>query len=230
MLRFIQIGNALPCSFPVSFSDTFEPGMIGQLGLQGNDIVCGVSDGSNPIGIIDDYQTNTFTAPAIDEVVTAPVSAITIINGVRVAAGDVNWPLKNPNVTPYSFVTSPVDVALNPRNGMITFPAGTPLNFDADGDGIADSIRTVVSYSFQIPNMPGENSCLASGKVTVWFGRGLYQCDKYESNQRYPLNAVLYCSSRGLLTTQQEDPSHPGIAIVTGPPTALFGTLEFLWI
>jgi hypothetical protein len=228
MLRFVQVGNQLPASFPYDANDNFQPGMIGQLKLVGNDICCGTSDGSNPIGIIDDYATHAFSAPAIDEVVIAPVYAITIENNIPVAASDVNWPLQNPNVIPYSFVTSPVDVALTPRNGMITFPAGTPLNFDSNGDGIPDSIRTVVSYSYQIPNIMGENTCIASGKITIWFGRAIMQTDQYETNQRYPLNAVLFCSHRGLLTTQQEDPSHPGIAIVTGPPSALLGTMEFL--
>ena len=52
------------------------------------------------------------------------------------------------NIIPQSFRSSPLDVALVPRNGVIIFPAGTQLNFDKDGDGHYDSIRTTVSYTY----------------------------------------------------------------------------------
>jgi hypothetical protein len=229
-LKIVQVGNSIPVSYPVNSTAEFEPGMIGQLMLQGSNIVCGVSDGRAPFGIIDDYKTRAFSAPSIDEEVVAVAPAVVEQNGRLVAAADVKWELKNPNVIPSSFVTSPVDVALNPRNGLITFPAGTPLNFDQDGDGQYDSIRTVVSYTYQIPNISGDDSTIASGKVTIWFQRGIFQTDKYETNQRYPLNAILFVSENGLLTTQQPSDEHPGVAIVTGPPTALFSTIELLWI
>jgi hypothetical protein len=35
--------------------------MIGQLGVIGNNIVCGVSDGTAPLGIIDDIKVRAFT-------------------------------------------------------------------------------------------------------------------------------------------------------------------------
>ena len=123
-----------------------------------------------------------------------------------------------------------MDVALFPRNGMILFPAGTALNFDFDGDGIPDAIRTVVSYTYQIPNVSGDDSTLGSGHITVWFQRGIFQTDMYETNQRYPLNSILFVSENGRLTTSQPNEDYPGVAMVTGPPTAAFGTLEFVWL
>lgn len=229
-LKLVQIGNNLPISYPVDTDDEFEPGMIAQLKMRGNNIVCGISDGHAPIGIIDDYKTRAFTAPSIDEVVIAQAISVIERNGQLITNSDVKWELQNPNIIPTSFVTNPVDVALIPRNGVIVFPAGTVLNFDADGDGIPDSIRTVVSYSYQIPNFTGEDTTLGSQKVTVWFGRGIYQTDKYETNQRYPLNSILFCSERGLLTSCQSFPEQPGIAILTGPPSAIFSSIEFMWI
>lgn len=229
-LKFVQVGNALPISYPVDPSAEFEPGMIAQLKLVGNNIVVGVSDGSAPFGILDDYKTRAFTSPSIDEVVIANNLAVVDSGGRLVTAVDSRWNLLNPNILPSSFITSPVDVELNPRNGMIIFPAGTALNFDYDGDGVLDSIRTVVSYTYQVPNVPGEDSTLGSGAATVWFMRGIYQTDKYETNQRYPLNAVLFCSENGLFTSSQPSEDHPGIAIVTGPPTSLYSTLELLWL
>jgi len=229
MFRIVQAGNALPTSYPVDPSAEFEPGMIAQLGVIGNNIVCGVSDGTAPIGIIDDIKTRAFTSTSIDEPVI--VKAPAIQQGNRYfAAIDVRKDMRNSNVISSSFITSPVDVELIPRNGMVIFPAGTELNFDEDGDGIPDSIRTVVSYTYQIANVPGDDTTIASGKVTVWFQRMIAQVDKYETNRRYPVNANLFVSERGLLTTQQPTPNHPAVAIVTGPPTAIFGTLEFLWL
>ena len=56
MLRLIQIGNSLPVSFPVDPTSVFQPGQIGQLKVIGNEIVCGISDGTAPFGIIDDIN------------------------------------------------------------------------------------------------------------------------------------------------------------------------------
>jgi hypothetical protein len=228
MLRLVQIGNSLPISYPADSSSQFQPGMIGQLGVIGNNIVCSVSDGTAPFGIIDDIRTSVFTAPAINEIVIASAVGVDV-GGVLVAATDVQALLKNPNVVPSSFTAS-VDCELVPRNGAVIFVAGTPLNFDIDGDGIPDSIRTVVSYTWQIPNVPGDDSVIASGKVTLFFTRGLYQTDQYETNQQYPVNANLFVSESGLLTTRQASEAHPGVALCTGPPGSVVGTLEFLWL
>jgi hypothetical protein len=203
--------------------------MIAQLGVTGNNIVAGVSDGTAPLGIIDDIKTRAFTAPSVDEVVIAAAPGVQQ-GGRLVSAVDVRQELNNPNIIPSSFITSPVDVELVPRNGVVIFPAGTVLNFDADGDGVADSIRTVVSYTYQIPNVPGDDTTTASGKVTIWFQRGIFQTDQYETNRRYPINANLFVSENGKLTSQQATPDHPGVAVVTGSPSAIFGTLEFMWL
>ena len=227
-LKIVQIGNALPVSYPVDPTAEFEPGMIAQLYLRGNQLVCGVSDGRAPFGIIDDFKTRAFTAPSIDEVVIAQAPAINE-GGKLVTPVDIKQELINPNVIPHSFITT-LDVALVPRNGMVIFPAGTELNFDADGDGVNDSIRTVVSYTYQIPNVSGDDSTAGSGKVTVWFQRGIFQTDMYETNQRYPLNAILFVSENGKLTTSQPSEDYPGIAMVTGPPTAAHGSLELVWL
>jgi hypothetical protein len=64
----------------------------------------------------------------------------------------------------------------------------------------------------------------------VWFTRLIAQTDQYETNQRYPINANLFVSEEGKLTTRQPSPNHPGVAIVTGTPTSVFSSLEFLWV
>lgn len=231
MLRLVQPGNALPTQFPVDPDAIFEPGQIGQLGVMGQTIVCGVSDGTIPIGILDDIKTVAFTAPAIDEDVRVQAVGVVDPNTNKlVSAVDVAKQLKNPNIVPSSFTTNPVDVELVERNGVVIFPAGTELNFDMDGDGIADAFQTTVSYSYQIPNVPGDDSTQPSGKVTIWFQRMIAITDKFETNQRYPVGANLFVSESGLLTTRQVSAEHPGIALVTGPPTSIFRSLEFMWL
>ena len=232
MLRIVQSGNALPFSFPVDPNAEFEPGQIAQLTIIGNQVVCGVSDGTAPMGIIDDIKKNAFSSTSIDEVVIAPIpDGIISSSGANlITTVDVKAELRNPNIVDSSFISRNVDVALNSRNGVITFVAGTILNHDADGDGIPDAIRTVVSYTYQIPNVPGDNSTAASGRITVWFQRMIAATDAFETNQRYPVNAPLFVSESGLLTTRQIAPDYPSVAIVTAPPISIHGSLEFMWL
>lgn len=227
--RIVQGGNALPFSFPVDPNAEFQPGQIAQLNVLGNNVVCGVSDGSAPIGLIDDIKTNAFTAPSINETIIVSATGV-LSNGVLVTPVDIKAELANPNVTAASFITNPVDVSLIPRNGVVVFPAGTELNIDLDGDGTADGIRTVVNYSYQVPNIIGDDSTQGSARITVWFQRMIAETNQFETNQTYPINANLFCSETGMLTTRQPTIDHPGIAIVTGSPTSVFSSLEFLWI
>ena len=143
---------------------------------------------------------------------------------------DIKIELNNPNVLPSSFISIPVDVQLIPRNGVIIFPAGTPLNYDLLGTCQPNAIKTNVRYTYQIPNIIGDDSTQGSNRVTVWFQRMLFQTDKFETNQIYPLNANLFVSEVGLLTTRQPAPNYPAVAIVTAPPTPILGFLEALWL
>jgi len=206
--------------------------MIAQLTLAGLQVVCGVSDGTAPMGIIDEMKKNAFSATSIDEVVIVPAAAVATSGpgGSLITSVDIKTELVNPNVVESSFISNPVDVVLIPRNGVITFLAGTTLNFDADGDGLADSIRTVVSYTYHVPNVPGDDTTFASGRVTVWFQRMIAATDSFETNRRYPLNAPLFVSEGGMLTTRQIADDYPAVALVTGPPTSIASSLEFMWL
>lgn len=232
MFRIVQSGNALPFSFPVDPNAEFEPGQIAQLTLIGNQVVCGISDGTAPMGIIDDIKKKAFSAASIDEVLIVPIpDAIVTGSGANlVTTVEVKAELRNPNIVESSFVSRNIDVALNGRNGVVTLLSGTQLNNDQDGDGIPDSIRTVVSYTYQIPNVPGDDSTAASGRITVWFQRMIFATDAFETNQRYPVNAPLFVSEAGLLTTRQISTDFPSIALVTAPPTSIHGSLEAMWI
>lgn len=227
-LRLIQVGNSLPFSFPVDPSAEFQPGMIAQLNAMGNQIVCGVSDGTCPIGIIDDIKTSSFTTSQIDEVVIVAAAGV-LSGGYWVTPVEIKAELENPNILQRSFVAD-IDVGLIARNGVIVIPAGTRLNFDQAGSGTPDSIRVVCSYTYQVPSIPGDDSTIGSGRVTVWFNRIIAASDQYETNVIYPLGAPLFVSESGLLTTRKPSENHVTVALVTGPPVSSFPSLEFLWI
>lgn len=229
MLRVIHTGNALPISYPIHPSAEFEPGMAAQLTILGNDIMVTVSDGTAPIGIIDDSRTNAFTRPQIDEIVEIFLqeSDIGIDNGYRVNLRDAIGYLKFPNILEESF-TSDVTLHLNPVNGVVIVPAGTPLNYDLNKDGALDGFKIVCNYIYRIANKPGDDTTLGSNRVTVHYHRGIYATDQFDTRQIYPLNATLYVGLDGRFTTKQPTPDHPGVAIVTGPPSSIESSLELL--
>lgn len=231
MLRLIQIGNTLPLSFPVDPSATFQPGQVAQLKVIGNEIVCGVSDGTAPLGIIDDINTSAFTAPSRDEIVVVPLIGVVGGDGYTlVAAQNTEKRLRFANIVRSSFVADIEGLVLYEINGVIEVPQGTPLNFDSDGDGIFDSLRVIVDYMYRIPGIPGDNTTVGSGRVTVWYDRGIFETNQYDAKQRYVVNATLFVNADGLLTTREPSSNHPGVGIVTGPPSGIVESLEFMWL
>lgn len=233
MLKAVQLGNSMPFSYPVDPTAIFESGMIAELKLIGNDLVAGVSSGLAPLGIIDDINTKAFTQPQIDEevifgpdLIGAPVAGP---GGQLVTANAVMTTLQNPSIVKNSFVSN-YPVIINYKNGVAKVPAGSFLNYASVVGGGLDSIRIIVSYIYQVPDLPGDNTTLGSGRVTIWFQRGIWQTDQYDTTQGYPLNATLFCGLDGRLTSKQPTPNHPGIAIVTGPPSANSVLIEFLWM
>ena len=228
MLKVIHTGNALPMSLPVDPTAEFEPGMFAQLGLIGNDIVASISDGTAPLGIIDDVRTAAFTKAQVDEVIVINGQSSEIDdNGNRVGSVDVTGVMEFPNIIENSF-TSTISIVLNSVNGVITVPAGTELNHDADGDGTYDSYRVIVNYIYRVAGKPGDDTTVGSGRITIHYQRGIYATDQFNTTQVYPVNCTLYVGLDGNLTSSQPTDSHPGVAVCTGPPSAAIGTLEFM--
>jgi|19_taG_2_1085344.scaffolds.fasta_scaffold19729_2 hypothetical protein len=231
MLRPIQVGNSLPISYPVDPSSTFQAGQIAQLKLIGQDIVAGVSDGTQPIGLLDDVRATAFTQPVVDEIVV--IQAVGVQGdgyGNYITVAEAKQELDEANIVTSSFVADYQNLILNSKNGVLSAPAGTTLNYDLDGDGVPDSIRTVVNYVYRVTDIPGDDTTIGSGRVTIWFDRGLFETDQFDSTVRYPLNATLFVNADGQFTTTQTTANHPGVALVTGPPSSMVSTLEFLWL
>ena len=228
MLKVIHTGNAMPMSLPVDPTAEFQPGMFAQLGLIGNDIVASISDGTAPLGIIDDVRTTAFTKAQVDEIITIDAQSSEVdANGKRVSAVDVTGVMEYPNIIQNSF-TSTISVLLNSVNGVVTVPAGTELNHDANGDGINDSFSIVVNYIYRVAGKPGDDTTIGSGRVTLHYQRGIYATDQFDTTQVYPVNCTLYVGLDGKLTSSQPTEGHPGVALCTGPPSAAIGTIEFM--
>ncbi|MFZ4795924.1 MAG: hypothetical protein ACOYMA_00425 [Bacteroidia bacterium] len=127
---------------------------------------------------------------------------------------------------PNSFVCD-IPVYLKEKNGAVIIPTGTELNYDQNGTG-PDSIKFICSYMHQIPGVPGDDSVIGSNRITIWYGKMIFQTDQFEASQRYALNAPLFCNESGYLTTRQVTPTHPAIGMVVGPPSARLPNLEVL--
>lgn len=201
--------------------------MLAELTVIGNQVMATVSNGTAPIGIIDEIRTKAFTNISWQEVIIVPAVGVVGPNNTIITPIDVKAELKKPNIIKSSF-GSTVSVVLNPNNGIITFVAGTPLNFDLTGSGTPNALRTVVSYTYYVANIPGDDSTSGSGRMTVWFQRMFFQTDMYESNQSYPVRANIFCSELGLLTTRKPSSIHPAIGMVSAPPTTMNPLLECL--
>ena len=228
MLRLRSVGNSLPESFVVDPSAEFQPGQICELTSIGNQVMMTVSNGTAPFGIIDDIKTRAFTNVSWNETILVSVVGVPGPDGYLVSAFDVKAELRRPNILSTSF-NSTVKVSLNPINGIITFLAGTRLNTDLTGSGVPSGIKAIVNYTYQVPNIPGDDSTIGSGRVTVWYQRMIALTSMFETNQQYPLRANLFVSERGLLTTRKPSAIHPAVGMVTAPPSPLQSMLEFLW-
>lgn len=227
VLRMCAPGTSIPYSFILDPDANFLPGMACQLTVRNNQVMATVSNGIAPIGVIDDIRTRAFSAPVWQEVVIVPATGV-ISSGQLVTPIDIKAELKHAYVDTRSFIST-VEVALNPTNGVITFPAGTPLNYDMTGSGTLNAIRTIVNYSYQVPNIPGDDSTIGSGRITVWYTRIIFQTDQYETNQVYPVNANLYVSENGLWTTRRPSENHAAIGMVTAPPVSTNPMVEILF-
>lgn len=227
-LRPIQVGLGRPISYPVNPNSTFEPGQIAQIQQIGNDVVIGVSDGIAPFGIIDDIKTTAFSMAVIDEIVIIEVP--TIFDGYNWVSTMVGvQELQNADIVPNSFVADFGGLILNPVNGTLRVPVGTAVNYQTEDSPQPNAVRTITRYAFRVPNIPGEDSTQGSGRMTVWFTRGIFQTDQFETDVPFQVNATLFVSPRGKLTTALTSPNQPGVAMCIVPPTAHNGMLEFIW-
>lgn len=227
MLQIIQANTGRPISYPVNPNAIFEPGMIAQMQVINGEVVLGVSDGTAPFGIIDDVKSVAFTASVRDEIVIIPISAS--FDGYNfVSTVEATKELQNAGIVSGTFVSDTAGLQLNPVNGILRAPVGTVANYTINGSDTPNAVRARVHYNFRVPGIPGDDTTVGSGQATIWFTRGVFATDQYEQGA-YQVNAPLYVSQNGKLTTNPTMSTQPGIAMVVVPPTAANPMLEFLW-
>lgn len=229
MLDVIFSGNALPITYNLDPTASFESGMVGQLKIVGQEVVVGVSDGTAPLGLLDDERTSVFSQPSVDEVTIIPGIEIYSDGYNRFTGKESLARLNHGKVIASSFSTDFEGIILTAENGLVSIPADTQLSYDNDGDGIADSVKIISSYTYEVTSLPGEDSTLGSGRVTIWNQRIIFETDQYDTTAKYPLNAVLFVNAEGKFTTKQPTADHPGVAMVMAPPSILMNKLQAMW-
>src|SRR5271166_5569828 len=106
MLRLIQVGNALPASFICDPSAEFMAGNVAELTIIGNQVMGTVSNGTAPIGLIDDVKTKAFTNVSWNETVIVPATGVPGPGGTIVTPVDIKAELRKPNIVPSSFAST----------------------------------------------------------------------------------------------------------------------------
>lgn len=230
MLRTIQIGTGRPISYVCDPNATFQPGMIAQMRSIGNDVVAGVSNGISPMGIIDDIKDHAFIRPEIDQtIVIVPSQTYTDGYGGYYASTRAITNLKHARIVESSFTSRTAGIELtNVENGLVSIRPGTKLNYKTPGSTVFNAFRTLGSYSYYVNNVPGEDSTMGSGRMTIWLTRGVFQTDQYELVP-YAINSNLFVSASGKLTAVAKLDTQPAVGMVLVPPTAANNFLEFIW-
>ena len=232
MIRPLDVEGLPSGLWSVDPNCQFQPGQILGLIALGGEILMSLSDGTTipPYGIADDVKTVVFTKPQFNERVFVQPTPLVVGSdayGHPQLLNSVSARLKASSIVTASF-KSDVATILHPINGVLEFPAGTLLNYDTLGNGVMNAIVAVVSYTYEIAGVPGDDTTRGSGKVTVWNRRGEYITDQFSTIDTYGLNAPLYCCN-GKFTTTAPCENAPVIAMVTGPPSLVSCTLQLLW-
>lgn len=227
-LRLLYTSGNVHGLWPLDPSIEMQAGQLGTLIQIGGDIFVTVSDGCTypPIGIIDDVKTEAFSKNSLDELVFIPATGVPDGYGNLISTVDVMGFLQNTNIIPSTFVST-MDLLLNPRNGTVTVPAGSILNKVDPNDPGQTGFEVLVSYMFQVPDLPGEDTTAGSGKVSLHIFRGIFQTDQFDPVVEYPLMCPLYCNTDGRLTSCENGPI---IGICTAPPSILIDEIEFMWL
>ena len=134
--------------------------------------------------------------------------------------------LQNTNIIQNTFIST-LDVLLNPRNGNVIVEAGSQLNAIDPTDPSRTGFEITVSYSFQVPDLPGDDTTAGSGKLSVHIFRGIFSTDMFDPVVEYPLGGPLFCGRDGKFTSE---PNGPVVGICTAPPSILIGEIEVMWL
>lgn len=179
-----------PLSLAVSSTITFRPGMVGQLDATSTVIL---TDGTYPIGLLDDNKLATYHKKVVNEsVVLTGVVASNLMHSALTAGA-----FKVTNVAGTVTYANLADYTVNIVNGTIQ---RTALSTIASGQTV------LVSYEYQLPSAEslssqpsGFDDTAGSGKVAVWNAPGIYLTTEYDITLNYAVNECLYALN-GIIT------------------------------
>jgi hypothetical protein len=221
MLMLIELFNSLPSNYEFDESEVFEPGQIAALKIKGGKISVGVSDGINPIGIIDDIRSEKARTPVWDEKHTLTPTQYDLKDGKKCLRCDYVFDLNHPRGLIQKSFHSSVGCILDPKHGCVTILKGTPFNQE-------DGILVSVNYAYNTSMNGFEDSTTYSHRCTVWEKRMIVRTNMFDTTVSYPKFSSLYVVN-GFLTTTRMSLEHKFVGIVLGPPTHENPMLEFLF-
>lgn len=221
------LANSLVWSAPVDPSATFEAGQVAGLVEINGELFVTVSDGVSipPVGVIDDNKTRAFTGTVLDEVQLVPAPVTINSSGQLVSTLDVMGSFDETNIIDSSFASN-LDIVLNPKKGVFTIPAGTPVNYD-DGQGFV-GFEIIASYRFKIVDFPGDDTTDGSGQISIHFNRGIFTTNIFDTLATYQPGSPLFVTRDGMLTSQET--GSPMVAIALQPSSSVSNELMFMWL
>lgn len=223
MLKIIETFNNSPICVSVSPNLQMQPGQIGSLVIKQGSPVLSISDGLNPLGIIDDIRSHVIRKVPEDINQLFVLTAINpMLNGDKyVLSQDQTFHLPHHNIIAASF-TCNVNVILDLIAGKLTFVAGTICNFDQK------AIQFSCRYAYNTICDSLQDSISGTHRATVWTQNMIAETDIYDTTVEYPKYANLYVA-HGLLTTSRFDFMCKSVGIVLPCPEMNYGLLRFLW-
>lgn len=213
MIRITETFNNTPENFIVDDHSQFLPGMIAAW------TVDNIGDPTNQKGRVGLYSgINMFPLGIIDDIRALSFKGVSWCEPVNVILGnkDSIVRLKHHNIDPISFI-SEVDVRLDAKNGTITIPKENQKG------------HFIVSYSYTVPNLCGDDSTLHSKRITVWTKNIIAKTDMFDTTQEYHKYNNLYVDERGLLTTRKAEFYSKCVGVVLRAPDHYMPVLKFLW-
>jgi hypothetical protein len=228
MFRIKSCGG-ISNTYKVDKDAQFQPGQIAQLRDNGSETaICSVCTGTRPCGIIDDVKMLHMEDIVKNEVV---IGIPNQPKGLSKLSSNLCVELNHPNIIERSYVSTQTNVELLPGLGIMTFVTGTPLNFSSKNDGVLDAIKAKVSYRYKLRNVPGDDTTISSGKVTVWDVPGMiFESNQVDLNAPYHIGMQVFVGSDGRLTTRNYFNTDPVAEVALEPNPADFENLGYWFV
>ena len=240
MLKIVELFGSVPESYLVDTASHFQPGHFASLKIKNGELVAGISDGLNPIGVLDDIRSNYIRKIVISELVTLICNPFDIMFSTKHSAFVTKCPikieLKHNNIVENSFICYEEGFKLDAKAGLLLIQEGTVCNVTTSNEtsishfvdkGTRNAFRLYCSYAYNVLSDRMDDSTKNSNRVTVWNKTIIAYTDMYDISQTYEKNVPLYVEN-GLLTSRKPTPHSKCIGMSLEEPTHDQPNLKFL--